>query len=118
MKHLECIIKIFGPEEDPGNIDKVEGDEPGQQGVHPVSKLLPSPVDNHCKAMKGTPKDKGPSGTMPDTAKQESRKEVEVSAALASSIATQRNIEIISQEPGERYVPSSPEVLDRSRFIG
>ena len=60
--------------------------------------------------MEGTPGHEGPGGTMPQTWEEEHNPEVEVSASLAFTVATERNIKIVHHPAAEGDVPAFPEL--------
>src|SRR5262245_49375030 len=68
-------------------------------------------------AMEAAPDHERPGCTMPETAQQHGEHQVDVSPERAPSVSSERNIEVILQEPRQRHVPARPEFLDGSRKI-
>src|SRR6516162_5125733 len=54
-----------------------------------------------------------PTGTMPETAEKENRKQIEAYPGITAPVAPERNVEIISKPVGQRNMPALPEFAYR-----
>ena len=67
--------------------------------------------------MNGAPNHEGPGGAVPQAAQQHRDQKIDVAPSRSLSIAAERDVKIIAQEPRQRHVPAPPEIDQRKRFI-
>ena len=57
-------------------------------------------------------------GAVPQAAQEEHQYQIEVGACLASAVAAQGDVEVVTEPTGQRHVPAAPELCDRLRRVG
>lgn len=65
-----------------------------------------------------TPGDECPSGPVPQPAQQHRDEQVQIGSRSATAVATERNVEVITEPGGQGDVPASPELGDVAGEIG
>lgn len=68
--------------------------------------------------MKESPDDKGPSRSVPEPDEEERDENIQDYLRLWNPVPAKGKIDIITEEPAERHMPSAPEFLDGERFVG
>ncbi len=68
--------------------------------------------------MIGSPADERPVGAVPEAADKEYNQRVAHRLPLAAPASAQRDVDVVAEPGGERYVPAAPELGDVSREIG
>src|SRR5262245_42022497 len=61
--------------------------------------------------MNATPDDKGPIGTVPQSAEQHRRHQVDIRSRTTLAVASERYVEVVTQPGAQADVPATPEVL-------
>src|SRR5574343_1976995 len=79
---------------------------------------LKTVIDDEIDAMQGTPEYERPASTVPKAAEHHGQQQVDVTLQCSIPVATERNIEIVTQESGQGHVPTSPEIGDIQRLVG
>ena len=91
--------------------------QPRAPGAAGATRARPDVVHRQRAAMQPAPGDKGPVGAVPQPAQQHRRNDVDRLARAPRSVAPQRNVQIVAQEPAERHVPAAPEIPHRHRPV-
>ena len=128
VQHQLDRLHRVGTENQPSEGDQVKGENDAQEayhGVHilaqhlcPGDKRKPHLVQGQCHTVQRTPQYKADGGTVPQTTQQHRDEQVKVGAQLAFAVASQRDVEVVSQPRRERDVPTSPELGDGGRVVG
>ena len=74
-------------------------------------------IDDQVETVQQPPENKGPCRTMPQATQYHGRHQVKVTPTRSLHVATERNIEIVTQETGQGDVPTTPEINDRTCLI-
>src|SRR5215831_16466026 len=109
--------KIRRAEEHPPDDDRHEGDDGSQYAsarqrpdLDVLAQRSPSVVDQQIDAVQATPDYECPRGAMPQAADQHGRHDVDIAAADRPAIATQRNVNVVTQKTRQGDVPAAPEI--------
>ena len=83
----------------------------------PVYKLADRVVDHEEKAVRTSPDDERPARSMPEASEEHGRDQIEIPPWHAPAIATQWNVQVVTQEFGEGHMPAPPELYDSTRLV-
>src|SRR5690606_12635360 len=67
-------------------------------------------VYQEVSAVHRTPKDEAPPRSMPHAAQNHGQHQIELSAPLGAAVSPERDIQVVPQASGKRYVPPTPEL--------
>src|SRR4051794_5950689 len=74
-------------------------------------------MDDQEQSMQPAPQHEVPCGAVPQPAEQHRRHQVDMTSRLATAVAAERNVDVVTQELAQRDVPALPEVADIGRPI-
>src|SRR3954452_3322441 len=110
--------EVLRAEQDPAEDDQVEGDEPAQPAREEPAEAPPARMlHRETRPVVGTPGDEVPGGAVPEAAERHGDHQVGVGPEPPLPVAAERDVEVVTQEAGERHVPASPEVAKAGRAI-
>src|SRR5262249_60218031 len=101
-----------GANRNPRHLPETESECPGgwtgESHTTGLRHLVPRVIDDQSNAVNGAPNHEGPRCAVPQAAKQHRDQKIDVAPSRSLSIAAERNVEVIAQEPRERHVPAPP----------
>src|SRR6266851_8181766 len=109
--------KAVGSEKDPPDSHQEKGAEPLNTPGQLVPALPVYPIKAEQHSVVASPKDKSPTGSVPQPAEQHRNHHVPVRHPPCAAIAAQRKVEVVAKASGERNVPAAPELGDVSRLV-
>ncbi len=127
---IECIKKIIGSEKDPSKKDEMKRGDNLDEFQHCLvfiqmaesntshAKFSGPDGENKVHTMQPSPDNKCPICTVPEAADQKDDHQVGVPAPFGNAVATERDIKIILEPAGERYMPALPEFRNIFGKIG
>src|SRR5271170_2526412 len=68
--------------------------------------------------MIATPSQECIRGAVPKPSQHEYEKQVEVGSCRSTSVASERNVEVVAKPTGQRHMPSPPKLSDAQRAVG
>src|ERR1700746_270512 len=116
-KHHRRLAEGLRPEEHPGELHERVGEESEEEEHHRTrviaGETLTQPtLGSEVAAVQPSPDHEGPARSMPETAEQHRREQIEVSARRTVTVAAERNVEIVAQPRRQCDVPAPPEVRE------
>src|SRR6185369_8185939 len=126
LEHTASRSEVRRAEKDPGKIDEREGQEDARSAVNPVlgmpikrsGHLPPTGLPGQKRAVEQSPQDEGPARAVPEAAQKERKQNIRQLTRRAAAIASERNVDIVAQEAGQRHVPAPPKLGNGVRAIG
>src|SRR5664280_1923521 len=126
--HRPGVGERCGSEEQPPDAHQLERHETGEGNAYPATGLEGEPVgpspqtplaaNDLSDSVEQAPSDKRPRRPMPEAPEQHGDEDVDRDLPLTTSVAAQRNVEVVPQPVGPRHVPSAPEILEGNGRIG
>src|SRR5215469_6062266 len=78
----------------------------------------PSVVDNQIDSVEPTPSNKGPVCPVPKAAQQHRDHQIQITTCFTAAIPSEPDVDVVSQETRQCYVPCLPKFNDACRFVG
>src|SRR5687768_15055100 len=72
---------------------------------------------DEVEPVEGAPHHERPVRAVPESAEQKRYEKVEIPARFCHAIPAERDVYVVAEPRGERYVPSGPELADRARKV-
>ena len=121
-EHGPGLAEGLGAEEHPGQVDQQVGEQTERDEGERARPVAVEPRTQHAlgreiQAVQSAPDHEGPAGAMPEAAEQHRRHQRRIRAALAVTIAAERNVEIVAQPRRQRDVPAPPEIGEADRRV-
>ena len=112
------MADAVSPEQNPGEGNERKCDTPVDCFGKFDDRRMEVTGDDRKQTVKKSPQNKGPVGTMPQTAAQKYDHDVQVGSQDTSAAAAQRDVYVSGEEPCQCFVPAVPKFRNGQCFVG